>query len=67
MRNQWDKFGVFADMIAGELEYRQSLEKQVRDLKRERDMWREAAEPGWRERDIRAAIDGEIRLLREQG
>lgn len=54
-------------MIAAELSYRDSLEKQVKDLKRERDMWREAAEPGWTERERRAALAGEIRLLREQG
>lgn len=67
MRGEWDTFGTFADMVAGELAYRESLEKQVEELKRERDMWREAAEPGWGRREMESALDGEIRLLREQG
>lgn len=67
MRSSWDKFGTFADMVAGELSYREHLEQEVRDLKKDRDHWRERAEPGWKDRELRAAIDGEISLLREQG
>lgn len=67
MRSEWDRFGVFADLIADELERRDSMEKQIEKLKQERDYWRELAEPGWKERERQAALDGEIRLLREQG
>ncbi len=40
---------------------------QLKELKRERDDWRELAEPGWRQRELESALDGEIRLQREQG
>jgi len=61
------QFEELVECLAQELRYRKGLEEQLRKLKNERDMWREAAEPGWNERELRAALDGEIRLLREQG
>ena len=56
------QFGEFAAMIERELAYRMSLERQLKKVERERDQWREMADPGWRQRDLREALVGELRL-----
>lgn len=47
--------------------YTRGLEKKLKETERLRDVYRDSADPGWRQRDLEAALDGEIRLLREQG
>lgn len=47
--------------------YTKGLEERIKRLEHERDGWRDAADPGWRDRERQAALDGEIRLMREQG
>lgn len=60
-------FDLLVDALVQHREYVKDLEQRYKRLERERDNWREMAEPGWNERERRAALDGEIRLLREQG
>lgn len=54
-----------AEALTGHLAYHRSLEKKLEKMTRERDYWREKAEPGWDKRERLAALDGEIRLMRQ--
>lgn len=65
--NSFGAFDNFVEMLVRERDLRRGLERRVRQLEKERDDWREAAQPGFKKRELDAAIDGEIRLLREQG
>lgn len=63
-------FDTFADLVEtlnGELKYRKHLEEQLKLSKKREDDWHEAATPGWRARELGLALDGERRLMREQG
>lgn len=63
----WDKFGVLAETIHGEYEYRKRLEKTVEEQRRTIESLRNQLDPGRERREAEAALDGEIRLMREQG
>lgn len=56
-----------AHAINSHIEYTKGLEKQLKRAEHLRDVYRDSADPGWRQRELSAALDGEIRLLREQG
>lgn len=56
-----------AHAINQHIEYTKGLERRLKETERLRDVYRDSADPGWRKRDLEAALDGEIRLLREQG
>lgn len=56
-----------ADTMTNHIAYTKGLESKLKETERRRDMYRDVAEPGWRQRELSAALDGEIRLLREQG
>jgi len=60
-------FDQLVEILLDERDYKRGLEARIKRLERERDGWRDIADPGWRRREIEAALDGEIRLLREQG
>lgn len=60
-------FGQLVDTLVRQREYTKALEERIKQLERSRDSYRDVADPGWRKREMGAALDGEIRLLREQG
>lgn len=61
------KFEDIVECLVRELNYRKGIEKELRDLKKERDYWMERAEPELVKRQRMAELQGEIRLLNEQG
>lgn len=60
-------FDGLVDLLAQHRDYTKSLEKRLKEVERQRDAYRDECDPNWRRRDMEAALDGEIRLLREQG
>lgn len=56
-----------AHAINQHIDYTKGLEQKLKRTERERDSYRDVADPEWRKREMRDALDGEIRLLREQG
>lgn len=60
-------FDVLVDTLVMHRAYVKGLEERIKRVEDERDYYRDQCDPGWRKRDLEAAIDGEIRLLKEQG
>lgn len=58
-------FDAILDALIRERDYRKSLEDRLKRTEEQRDGYRDVADPGWRERELREALDGEIRLMRQ--
>lgn len=60
-------FDLFVDTLVRHRDYVKGLEERLKRTERERDSYRDQCDPDWRKREWNAALDGELRLLREQG
>jgi len=63
----YDSFDQLVDTLVAHREHVRGLEERLKRAEGQRDEWRDRADPGWRQREIEACLDGEIRLLRAQG
>jgi len=58
-------FDELVDILVKHRDYTKGCEREIERLKRERDDWHECADPGWKDRELRADLDGEIRLMHQ--